>query len=460
MAAIRSPAPELCRLERRDLRAVRRGPAADRLADLLRGAVALALSASDSAWRRRRVASTSSARSTIDGSSPLSIAPRRMTSGSSRSRCSPTLMRLLPLLLRPPLAAAAGPRRGRGSRAASRHGARSSVRGTRGRSRRTPACRRGHVHSRPRRSRPARRRRRSALRAHRIGQRAQIGPLLGVEVAGGGGQASAGPRRSPTRAHTPSSQRRTAPSRSSSSDRSCSVSGAPFSASTRATTSTPGTCTSSARCPNGGRYAAASASTSAAGSQQRVGEDRRIAGRQVALDLLAGRRPREPVELVELARDRIGALGHELDDALRAMADEQEADLLRRQDLGDRVRRGAQSLGRRHLPAADVEELVGHVARRLALEDLARDGIAPVAGAAARGEVLAARLDGHAEQRPLRRPLEVPGQLRGALQRRDPAASSHSPGPTSRGRACRRPPPSRHPSPWRTSCRPGHSSGR
>ena len=51
-----------------------------------------ALSASDSAWSRRRAASTSSARSTSAGSSPLSIAPLRMRSGSSRSRCTPTLM--------------------------------------------------------------------------------------------------------------------------------------------------------------------------------------------------------------------------------------------------------------------------------------------------------------------------------------------------------------------------------
>ena len=55
-----------------------------------------ALSASLSPSSRRRSASSSSARSTSAGSSPLSIAPWRMTSGSSRSRCRPTLMRAPP----------------------------------------------------------------------------------------------------------------------------------------------------------------------------------------------------------------------------------------------------------------------------------------------------------------------------------------------------------------------------
>ena len=59
---------------------------------LLRSAFRLSLSARSV----RRRSSSSSARSTSAGSSRLSMAPRRMTSGSARSRCSPTLMRHLP----------------------------------------------------------------------------------------------------------------------------------------------------------------------------------------------------------------------------------------------------------------------------------------------------------------------------------------------------------------------------
>ena len=76
-------------------------------------------------------------------------------------------------------------------------------------------------------------------------------------------------------------------------------------------------------------------------------------------------------------------------------------------------------LRRAHLAAADVEELVDEVQRRLAVEDLARDRVGAVAGAAARGEVLAVRLDGDAEQAPLRRPVDVERQLRPAAERRD-----------------------------------------
>ena len=87
------------------------------------------------------------------------------------------------------------------------------------------------------------------------------------------------------------------------------------------------------------------------------------------------------------------------------------------QDLGHRVGGGAAALRGRHLAAADVEELVGEVERRLAVEDLAGDRVRAVARAAGRGEVLAAGLDRHAEEAPLGGPLEVPGEL-GVRRRR------------------------------------------
>ena len=59
----------------------------------LRGGVALGLEGLALAEQRAAArASSSRARSTSAGSSPLSMAPWRMTSGSSRSRCSPTLI--------------------------------------------------------------------------------------------------------------------------------------------------------------------------------------------------------------------------------------------------------------------------------------------------------------------------------------------------------------------------------
>ena len=93
--------------------------------------------------------STASARSTTDGSSPLSIAPWRMTSGSSRSRWAPTLTSGPPrpgraggpAPLRRPRRAADRRSRDPGSRAASRHAARSAVPGTRRRAPRTHARR-------------------------------------------------------------------------------------------------------------------------------------------------------------------------------------------------------------------------------------------------------------------------------------------------------------------------------
>ncbi len=89
-----------------------------RLLAALRSAFRPSLSPSSA----RRRASSSSARSTSAGSSPLSMAPWRMTSGSSRSRCSPTLMPHHPLGPRRPLPAASTRTKsnGTGSRAASR----------------------------------------------------------------------------------------------------------------------------------------------------------------------------------------------------------------------------------------------------------------------------------------------------------------------------------------------------
>ena len=103
-------------------------------------------------------------------------------------------------------------------------------------------------------------------------------------------------------------------------------------------------------------------------------------------------------------------------------------------------------LRRRHLAPADVQELVGHVAGRLAVEDLAGDRVRPVARAARGCQVLAARLDRHAEERPLGGPLQVPWQLGGALERRDPSRRARSPPPTSRSRAGIRRRPWRRPS--------------
>ena len=93
-----------------------------------------ALSVSDSDWSRRRVASTSIARSTTAGSSRLSIAPCRIRSGprgaAGRRRSCHRLRELAGL------ARAGGSRsRGRGSPAASRPAGRWAGRGTRGRGR-------------------------------------------------------------------------------------------------------------------------------------------------------------------------------------------------------------------------------------------------------------------------------------------------------------------------------------
>ena len=115
--------------------------------------------------------------------------------------------------------------------------------------------------------------------------------------------------------------------------------------------------------------------------------------------------------------------------------DEQEPRLLRRHDAADRVRGGPRPLRGRHLLAGDIQELVGEVERRLQLEHLAGDGVGAVPRPAGRREVLAVGLDRDAEQAPLRRPLEVPGELRRPAEGRDPAGEATTVRPGRRSRA-------------------------
>ena len=110
----------------------------------------------------------------------------------------------------------------------------------------------------------------------------------------------------------------------------------PFSAATRAATSTPGICRSIARWANAGPERGRLGRDIRGGIQQRVAERRLVAGRELALDLAAGGRGGELVELVEQARDLVGPGGIEVDRVIGLGAQEQEAELLRRHDLGDR----------------------------------------------------------------------------------------------------------------------------
>ena len=71
--------------------------------------------------------------------------------------------------------------------------------------------------------------------------------------------------------------------------------------------------------------------------------------------------------------------------------------------------------------AADVEELVRHVEWRLALEHLAGDRVRPVARTAGSRQVLAARLDRHAQDPPLGGPFQVPAELGTPTERTRPA---------------------------------------
>src|SRR4029078_12260372 len=101
----------------------------------------------------------------------------------------------------------------------------------------------------------------------------------------------------------------------------------------------------------------------------------------------------------EQTRYRVGPVRVELDRLVGPWPQEQEAELLRRDDRGDRVSSSSLSLRGRHLLAADVEELVRDVERWLALEDFAGDGIAAGARPASGREVLAPRFDGDAAAR-------------------------------------------------------------
>ncbi len=149
-----------------------------------------------------------------------------------------------------------------------------------------------------------------------------------------------------------------------------------------------------------------------------LAQDGRGVGGQLASGGPAGHRRRDAVELVEQPGDGV-APRVELDGAARPVAQEQEPQQLRWQQVGDAMRRGARPLGGGHLAPADVEELVQDVEWRLAMEDLARDGVAPVARPARGAQVLAAALHRDAEQAPLGRPIHVEGQLDAAGPRHD-----------------------------------------
>ena len=154
--------------------------------------------------------------------------------------------------------------------------------------------------------------------------------------------------------------------------------------------------------------------------EQRIGVYAVVVGGQFALDLDPRSGGGDPVEFVEEARDSV-ALGVEVDDLARPRTQEEEPQKFRRQDLSHRMGRCALALGGGHLLAADVEELVGDVARRLHLEDLAADGVGAVARPTGRSQIFAAALDRHSEKAPFCRPFQVPGQLGVAAKRRNPA---------------------------------------
>ena len=86
--------------------------------------------------------------------------------------------------------------------------------------------------------------------------------------------------------------------------------GSPFSASTRPATSTPGIWTSSARWAKAGRNSRRLGGHVRVRVEERVAERRLVARRDLALDLTAGGRGGELVELVEQARDRVRAFRH------------------------------------------------------------------------------------------------------------------------------------------------------
>ena len=152
-------------------------------------------------------------------------------------------------------------------------------------------------------------------------------------------------------------------------------SGAPFSASTRARTSTFGICTRSARWrerrPECRRFA----------GHVRIGIEKRVAEDRVGAERAARRERRDPRSPPPAGRTRRTGAGSRPSPPGRtrspgsagaAGTGSGPARRARRRRL---VGRGADALRRRHLPAADVQELVGHVERRLAFEDLAGDRV-------------------------------------------------------------------------------------
>ena len=105
--------------------------------------------------------------------------------------------------------------------------------------------------------------------------------------------------------------------------------------------STPGIWARRARWANAGRYAAAAVGRRSRAGEEHVAEEPLGVGRQLAAERAAGDGGGQAVELVEEARDRVRALGVELDRLVRARAQEEEAQRLRRQRLDDLVGRGS-----------------------------------------------------------------------------------------------------------------------
>ena len=226
-----------------------------------------------------------------------------------------------------------------------------------------------------------------------------------------------GRRSSRSRGRRPRASARAACTRSSRIARSRSVSGLPFSASTRAATSTPGIWTSRARCENAGRKSAASAATSASGSSNEYrnvascpgGSSPLTSRPAVAAANLSNSSKRRGIASVPSGSNSIAWFGRGRRNRKRSCS-------------GGMTSTISWAAAPRPLEVdiflpPMLRNSYGDVERRLALEHLAGDRIAAVARAAGGREVLAAGLDGHAEQRPLGRPLEVPGQLRRPAER-------------------------------------------
>ena len=303
--------------ERGDLGAVRLRAALDRLADRLRRRVALGRGGrrprpGARAGARRRRAPRRRAR----GPRPCRSRPCRIASGSSRSRCSPTLMRiaLMPEVCRRRRPPAGAPTTNSGSSLASSQPAR----GPFGRPRNARYSARK---ARPGLSPPAVAvskiaacqaspscAQRPLVAAPSLARRAPRGTRarVGVELRG---------RR---RAASAARELRARPGRTSSShaagggdplleDRLLARRRArsPFSAAAqRRRRRRPGSGSGVARCANGNRNARGLGVDVGVRVEQRVPEDRREARRQLALHVAAGDGVAQPVELVEQARDR------------------------------------------------------------------------------------------------------------------------------------------------------------